>query len=142
MPTGSARPGWRRPGAGRRCVCPARTTQRSSHASDISAAAPAAIRHTDFLHRWRPACDGTPTRSALGATAPDTLPPLCAGLRFHDLRHTHKTILAELGVPEALRDERLGHRPLGMRRVYEHATPGMRQEMIGGLELIWAAVTR
>ena len=102
----------------------------------------AAIRHTDFLHRWRPACDGTPTRSALGATAPDALPPLCAGLRFHDLRHTHRTILAELGVPEALRDERLGHRPPGMRRVYEHATPGMRKEMIDGLELMWAAVTR
>jgi hypothetical protein len=29
-----------------------------------------------------------------------------------------------------------------MRRVYEHATPGMRQEVIDGLELIWAAVTR
>jgi integrase len=102
----------------------------------------APIRHTDFLHRWRPACDGTPTRSTPGATAPDALPPLCAGLRFHDLRHTHRTILAELGVPEALRDERLEHRPLGMRRVYEHATPGMRQEVIDELELIWAAVTR
>jgi integrase len=63
-----------------------------------------------------------------------------ASRRTHDLRHTHKTILAELGVPEALRDERLGHRPPGMRRVYEHATPGMRKEMIDRLELMWAAV--
>lgn len=51
-------------------------------------------------------------------------------------------MLAELGVPEALRDERLGHRPPGMRRVYEHATAGMRKEMIDGLEQMWAAVSR
>ena len=65
-----------------------------------------------------------------------------ASRRTHDLHHTHRTILAELAVPEALRDERLGHRPPGMRRVYEHATSGMREEMIDALELMWAAVAR
>jgi integrase len=81
----------------------------------------AAIRHTDFLNRWRPACDGT-------------LPPICPGLRFHDLRHTHKNMLIELDVPEILHDERLGHHPPGMRAVYAHTTPAMRKQMIDGLD--------
>jgi integrase len=81
----------------------------------------AAIRHTDFLNRWRPACDGT-------------LPPICPGLRFHDLRHTHKNMLIELDVPEILHDERLGHHPPDMRAVYAHTTPAMRKQMIDGLD--------
>jgi integrase len=59
-----------------------------------------AIRHTDFLTRWRPACDGTPLRATPGGTAPGPLPPICPGLRFHDLRHSHKNLLVELEVPD------------------------------------------
>ena len=98
----------------------------------------AAIRHTDFLNRWRPACDGTPTHATHGGTAPDTLPPICLGLRFHDLRHTQKNMLIELDVPEILQDERLGHHPPGMRATYAHTTPAMRKQMIDGLEQMWA----
>lgn len=98
----------------------------------------AAIRHTDFLAHWRPACDGTCTEPVLGGAAPNALAPICPGLRFHDLRHTHKTMLVELEVPEVLQDERLGHRPTGMHAVYAHTTPTMRKQMIEGLERIWA----
>jgi len=98
----------------------------------------AALRHTDFLNYWRPACDGTPTHAALGGTVAGTLPPLCPGLRFHDLRHTHKNMLIELDAPEILHDERLGHHPPGMRAIYAHTTPAMRKQMIDGLERVWA----
>jgi hypothetical protein len=47
-------------------------------------------------------------------------------------------MLVELDVPEILQDERLGHRPPGMRAVYAHATPAMRKQMIDGLERMWA----
>ena len=59
------------------------------------------------------------------------------GLRFHDLRHTHKTMLTELGVPEILQDERLGHHPPGMRGIYAHTTSRMREAMIEGLQELW-----
>jgi integrase len=93
----------------------------------------APIRHTDFRARWRKACDG-----ASGGPAPAPFAPVCPGLRFHDLRHSHKTMLVELGVPEALQDERLGHRPRGAHAVYDHTTTAMRKPMISGLERIWA----
>jgi hypothetical protein len=47
--------------------------------------------------------------SAPGGTAPEALAPICLGPRFHDLCHSHKTMLVELDVPEILRGERLGH---------------------------------
>ena len=93
----------------------------------------AAIRHTDFLTRWRRACDGAHMDAAPGGAA-----PVCRGLRFHDLRHSHKNMLGELDVPEVLQDDRLGHRPPGMRIIYAHATPAMREQMIYGLEQVWA----
>src|SRR6185437_13805938 len=91
------------------------------------------IRHTDFLSRWRAACDGKLPHYARDGSvrAPATAPVYC-GLRFQDLRHTHKTMLIELGVPEILQDERLGHHPPGMRGVYAHTTVRMRQAMAEG----------
>ena len=62
------------------------------------------------------------------------------GLRFHDLRHMHKTMLTELGVPEILQDERLGHDPPGMRGVYAHTTVRMRQAMAEGLQELWKSL--
>ena len=35
-----------------------------------------------------------------------------------------------LGVPETLRDDRLGHHPPGVRFIYDHPTPAMRATMI------------
>lgn len=52
------------------------------------------IRNSDFLRRWRPACDGAAERLArdghLLATATATA-PLCLGLRFHGVRHSRET---------------------------------------------------
>ena len=60
-----------------------------------------------------------------------------ASRRTHDLRHTHKTMLTELGVPEVLQDERLGHHPPGMRSVYGHTTRRMHEELVDGLQRSW-----
>jgi integrase len=103
----------------------------------------APIRHTDFLRMWRPACDGGfPRYGRDGRILEPAKPPICLGLRFHDLRHTHKTMLIELDVPEVLQDERLGHHPPGMRTVYAHTTPAMRTTMIAGLEMLWLEVSK
>ena len=96
------------------------------------------IRHTDFLRRWRAACDGRPAQyGRKGELRSPAEPPLHPGLRFHDLRHTHKTMLIELGVPEVLQDERLGHHPPGMRGVYAHTTRRMREELVARLQDLW-----
>ncbi|MBR7828872.1 hypothetical protein KDK95_21360 [Actinospica sp. MGRD01-02] len=96
------------------------------------------IRHSDFWHAWRAACDGRLPRYARdGSLREPGTGPVYRGLRFQDLRHTHKTILTELAVPEILQDERLGHRPPGMRRVYDHTTLPMREAMADGLQTLW-----
>ena len=91
------------------------------------------IRHSDWLYQWHTACDGDGGRSR---SAPSSTGP-CPGARFHDLRHTHATMLAELGVPEVLRDDRLGHHPPGVRAPYTHTTTAMRAAMIQSLEQLW-----
>jgi len=96
------------------------------------------IRHTDFLRLWRRACDGRSARYARdGSEREPATAPVHRGLRFHVLRHTHKTMLVELGVPEVLQDERLGHHPPGMRGVYAHTTSHMREAMVEGLQELW-----
>lgn len=56
------------------------------------------LSRTTFVQRiWRP--------DLRRATRPTILP----GLRFHDLRHTHRIWLDEHNLPEALKSQRLGH---------------------------------
>jgi integrase len=93
----------------------------------------APIRHSDWLRAWHTACDGTTG----GTASRGGLAPVCRGARFHDLRHAHATMLVELGVPEVLRDERLGHKPPGVRGIYTHTTAAMRTAMTTALELTW-----
>ena len=46
-------------------------------------------------------------------------------IRFHDLRHTHASLLLALGVPMKVVSERLGHRTIRMTMdVYGHLLPG------------------
>ena len=58
----------------------------------------------------------------------------CAGselprIRFHDLRHTHATILLKAGVPVKVVSERLGHSsPAFTMTVYQHVLPGMQAD--------------
>jgi integrase len=68
------------------------------------------------------------------------VPPILAGMHFHDLRHTHKTWLIEDGIPEIVQARRLGHRLSGVRGIYSHVTPAMRRHVIDALQARWAAI--
>lgn len=78
--------------------------------------------------RWRRVRDGM----ALASWA-----PIVPGLTPHGLRHGHKTWLTELGVPEILQAERMGHAVPGMRGVYTHVSEKMRADMLAGLTQLW-----
>ena len=50
-------------------------------------------------------------------------------IRFHDLRHTHATILLKAGVPVKVVSERLGHANAAFTiTVYQHVMPGMQAD--------------
>lgn len=50
-------------------------------------------------------------------------------IRFHDLRHTHTTLLLKTGVPIKVVSERLGHSTPGFTMAtYQHVIPGMQEE--------------
>jgi integrase len=68
--------------------------------------------------------------------------PLRAGLTPHGLRHGHQTWLDEMGVRYVLQSERMGHEVPGMRGVYSHITPGMREALTAGLQALWEASLR
>lgn len=95
-------------------------------------------RHTDWLYLWRPACNGRPEQLAPdGRVRAPAVPALCPGLRLQDLRHTHKTMLIELGVPEVLQIERLGHQAAGVSALYAHSTPAMHAQLTAALQQLW-----
>lgn len=87
---------------------------------------------------WRPACDGWPERDVQqGHAALFEAPAVALGLVTHDLRHTHKTWLADDGIEPVARDERLGHVTPGMDGVYIHTTPAMRAKILAALQSRW-----
>ncbi len=50
-------------------------------------------------------------------------------VRFHDLRHTHATILLARGVHPKIVSERLGHSTVGITLdTYSHVLPGMQEK--------------
>ncbi|MGE8079068.1 tyrosine-type recombinase/integrase [Peribacillus loiseleuriae] len=50
-------------------------------------------------------------------------------IRFHDLRHTHATIMLQLGEHPKIVSERLGHSSIEMTmNTYSHVTPDMQQD--------------
>jgi len=89
-------------------------------------------RRSNFNRRaWTPAIAGDPDAGVA---------PILAGMHFHDLRHTHKTWLIEDGIPEVVQAKRLGHRLGGVRGIYSHVTPAMRQPLVAVLEASWNTV--
>jgi integrase len=68
--------------------------------------------------------------------------PLRAGLTPHGLRHGHQTWLDDLGIRYVLQSERMGHEVPGMRGVYAHVSPAMREELRSGLQGLWEASLR
>jgi integrase len=94
------------------------------------------LRRSNFNRRtWTPAVNGQPDRN---------IPPVIAGMHFHDLRHTHKTWLIEDDIPEIVQAKRLGHRLPGIRLpgirgVYSHVTPAMQHRIVQALQTRWDA---
>jgi integrase len=86
-------------------------------------------RRSNFNRRtWTPAATGNPDKR---------IPPVVAGMHFHDLRHSHKTWLIEDAIPEIAQARRLGHRLPGVRGIYSHSTPAMQQRIIQSLQHRW-----
>ncbi len=53
-------------------------------------------------------------------------------IRFHDLRHTHATLMLMAGVPPKVVSERLGHATVAFTMdVYAHVIPGMQADAAG-----------
>jgi len=50
------------------------------------------------------------------------------GLRIHDLRHTHATLMLKAGVHPKIVSERLGHANIGITLdIYSHVLPGLQE---------------
>ena len=50
-------------------------------------------------------------------------------IRFHDLRHTHATLLLASGVHPKIASERLGHSKVGITLdLYSHVLPNMQAD--------------
>jgi len=57
------------------------------------------------------------------------------GFKFHDLRHTHATLLLLKGIPVKVVSERLGHSTVAMTQdTYAHVLPEMQAEVVKVLE--------
>ena len=81
---------------------------------------------------------GVPARGR-GAAARATAcwVPIRQGLTRHGLRHTHRTVLEELGTPKVLVDERMGHIDGSVSARYAHVTTAMRQQLMHELTRLW-----
>ena len=62
-------------------------------------------------------------------------------IRFHDLRHTHATLLLQAGVNPKVVSERLGHSSVAFTLdTYAHVMPGMQPEAAQRFgDLVWDA---
>lgn len=65
--------------------------------------------------------------------------PIAKGLTPHGLRHTHRTMMEDLGTEKVLMDERMGHIDGSVSARYAHVTPGMRKRHLAGLTEQWEA---
>ena len=63
--------------------------------------------------------------------------PLIKGLTPHGLRHGLKVWMDEDQVADVIKSERLGHDEPGMRGIYGHVSPAMREELKAALQARW-----
>ncbi|MFF0385391.1 LacI family DNA-binding transcriptional regulator [Streptomyces sp. NPDC004286] len=83
---------------------------------------------------------GVPARGCGAAARADACwLPIAKGLTPHGLRHTHRTMMEDLGTEKVLMDERMGHIDGSVSARYAHVTPGMRRRMLLGLTEQWEA---
>ncbi|MFD4252539.1 tyrosine-type recombinase/integrase [Amycolatopsis thermoflava] len=93
------------------------------------------LRRSNFSRRaMRPAADGN-----LHRVRPEVrVQPILPGLRFHDLRHSHKTWMIADGIPEVAQSRRLGHRISDeLRDVYSHVAAEVEARLLDSLERRW-----
>ncbi|HZC53704.1 MAG TPA: tyrosine-type recombinase/integrase [Mycobacterium sp.] len=82
----------------------------------------------------RPAADGNLDQPHVTVR----VEPVCPGLTFHGLRHSHKTWLIADGVPEIAQARRLGHHlPDRVVETYSHVAPEVEQRLLDGLQARW-----
>lgn len=65
--------------------------------------------------------------------------PVAKGLTPHGLRHTHRTVMEDLGTEKVLMDQRMGHIDGSVSARYAHVTPGMRKRLVAGMTEQWEA---
>lgn len=95
-------------------------------------------RRSNFGRLLRPAADGREAVAARrGTGGREAWPPIMTGLTMRDLRHTADTYQAQIGVKPVLAHESMGHKLSGIKRVYQHPTPEMRQRRLDGLQEIY-----
>jgi hypothetical protein len=96
-------------------------------------------RNSNFGRQvMRPGADGRGALAASKGHAPrEGWDPLLPGLTMDLLRHFHDTLQAQLRVAEPLAHEQAGHVRSGIKAVYQHPTPEMRQERLDGLQAIF-----
>ncbi|HET6479255.1 MAG TPA: LacI family DNA-binding transcriptional regulator [Actinoplanes sp.] len=83
---------------------------------------------------------GIPARGRGAAGRADACwTPLAPGLTPHGLRHSHKTAMDELGTPQKLKDDRMGHADGSVGSRYSHITASMRRTLCDGLTERWNA---
>ncbi|MDI3420405.1 LacI family DNA-binding transcriptional regulator [Streptomyces luteolus] len=83
---------------------------------------------------------GIPARGRGAAARADACwLPIAKGLTPHGLRHTHRTMMEDLGTEKVLMDERMGHIDGSVSARYAHVTRGMRQRLMAGLTEQWDA---
>lgn len=64
-------------------------------------------------------------------------------IRFHDLRHTHATILLQMGENPKLVSERLGHAEVGITlNTYSHVLPNMQKDLANKFDLTMKQVKK
>jgi integrase len=57
------------------------------------------------------------------------------GIRMHDLRHTHATLMMKQGVNPKIVQERLGHSSFAVTMdVYSHVVPGLQEAAALGFD--------
>lgn len=56
--------------------------------------------------------------------------------KYHNLRHTHCSKLAELGILAVVVKDRLGHSKIETTmKYYQHVTGGMRESLVSALNI-------
>ena len=81
--------------------------------------------------------DNTRSRRNRARAAVACWAPLAPDMTPHAFRHSHKTLMEELGTPKPLMNDRMGHKDHSVSGRYSHPTDGMREQLMEGLFRSW-----